>query len=110
MDAAEDFFVSFNAVPDDPAVAMRANRRQRVDGALKAIERMTLTGDDHFECLVIFVFANLTCCHTQSFARREVRGGVQFQQQLEIRQESDNFLSEAGHENTKTAHRLFKRK
>ena len=110
MDAAEDFFVSFNAVPDDPAVAMRANRRQRVDGALKAIERMTLTGDDHFECLVIFVFANLTCCHTQSFARREVRGGVQFQQQLEIRQESDNFLLGGWYGNTKNADRLFKRK
>ncbi len=28
----------------------------------------------------------------KSFAHREVRGGVQFQQQLEIRQESDNLL------------------
>jgi hypothetical protein len=67
VDAAEDFSVSFNAVPDDPAVAMRANRRQRVDGALKAIEGMTLPADDHFKRLVIFVFANLTCSHTQIF-------------------------------------------
>ena len=44
------------------------------------------------------------------FARREVGGGVQFQQQLEIRQESDNFLPGGSYANTKTADRLFKRK
>jgi hypothetical protein len=44
------------------------------------------------------------------FARREVGGGVHFQQQLEIRQESDNFLPGGSYANTKTAHRLFKRK
>jgi hypothetical protein len=44
------------------------------------------------------------------FACREVGGGVQFQQQLEIRQESDNFLPGGSYANTKTAHRLFKRK
>jgi hypothetical protein len=67
VDAAKDFSVNFNAVSDDPAVAMRANRRQRVDGALKAIEGVTLPADDHFKRLVIFVFANLTCSHTQIF-------------------------------------------
>jgi hypothetical protein len=65
VDAAEDFSVSFNAVPDDPAVAIRANRRQRVDGALEAVEGVTLPADDYFKRLVIFVFANLTCSHTQ---------------------------------------------
>jgi hypothetical protein len=110
MDAAENLSVSFNAVPDNPAIAMRANRRQRVDGALETVESVTLPGDDHFKRLVIFVVANLTCSHTQSFARREVRGGVHFQQQLEIRQESDNFLPGGSYANTKTAHRLFKRK
>ena len=92
MDAAENLSVSFNAVPDNPAIAMRANRRQRVDGALETVESVVLPADDHFKRLVIFVVANLTCSHTQMFARREVGGGVQFQQQLEIRQESDNFL------------------
>ena len=64
VDAAEDFSVSFNAVPDDPAVAMRANRRQRVDRALEAVERMVLPANDHFKRLVIFVFANFACSHT----------------------------------------------
>jgi hypothetical protein len=67
VDAAENLSVSFNAVPNNPAIAMRANRRQRVDGALEAIEGVTLPADDHFERLVIFVFANLTCSHTQIF-------------------------------------------
>jgi hypothetical protein len=109
-DAAENLSVSFNAVPDNPAIAMRASRRQRVDGALETVEGVTLTGDDHFKRLVIFVVANLTCSHTQCFARREVRGSVHFQQQLEIRQESDNFLLGGWYGNTKKAHRVFKRK
>jgi hypothetical protein len=64
VDAAEHLSISFNAVPDNPAIAMRANWRQRVDGALETVEGVTLTGDDHFKRLVIFVFANLTCSHT----------------------------------------------
>jgi sigma54-dependent transcription regulator len=64
VDAAENLSISFNAVPDNPAIAMRANWRQRVDGALETVEGVTLTGDDHFKRLVIFVFANLTCSHT----------------------------------------------
>ena len=95
MDAAENLSVSFNAVPNNPAIAMRANRRQRVDGTLEAIECVTLTADDHFKCLVIFVFANLTCSHTQ-ISRAEKLAAIKFQQQLEIRQESDNFLPECG--------------
>ena len=38
MDAAEDFASLLHAVTDDPALAVRANRRQRVDRALEAIE------------------------------------------------------------------------
>jgi len=67
VDAAENLSVSFNAVPDDPAVAMCANRRQRVDGALETVEGVVLPADDHFKRLVIFVFANLACSHTQMF-------------------------------------------
>ena len=37
-DAAENLSISFNAVPDNPAIAMRANRRQRVDGALETVD------------------------------------------------------------------------
>ena len=69
MDAAENLFVSFNAVPDNPAIAMRANRRQRVDGALETVEGVVLPADDHFKRLVIFVLANFACSHTQMFSR-----------------------------------------
>ena len=65
MDATEDFAPLLHAVPNDPAVAVRANRRERVDCALEAIEGVVLAGDDHLKRLVIFIFANFACSHTQ---------------------------------------------
>ena len=38
MDAAEDFSALLHAVPDHPAVAVRANRRERMDRAFETIE------------------------------------------------------------------------
>ena len=64
MNTTEDFSVRFDAVPDDTAVAVGANRRQRVDCALEAIESVTLSAHDHFERLVIIVLANFACRHT----------------------------------------------
>ena len=72
MDTTEDSSVRFDTVADDTAVAVRANRRQRVDCALEAIESVTLSGHDHFERLIIIVLANFACRHTQ-FVR--ARGG-----------------------------------
>jgi hypothetical protein len=72
VDATEDLSVRFDTVTDDPAVAVRANRRQRVDCALEAIEGVTLSAHDDFKRLVIFVLANFACRHTQ-FVR--ARGG-----------------------------------
>ena len=63
MDAAEDLSVGFHAVADHPTVAVRANRRQRVDRAFEAIEGMMLAGNDHFKRLVIFILANFACSH-----------------------------------------------
>ena len=65
VDAAEDLSVRFDAVTDDAAVAVRANRRQRVNCALETVEGVTLTAHDDFERLVIFVFANFARRHTQ---------------------------------------------
>jgi hypothetical protein len=76
MNAAIDFSVGFHSVPDDPAVAVRADRRQRVDRAFEAVECVMLSGYDHFKRLVIFIFANFACTHTQSFAPRLRCGGV----------------------------------
>ena len=64
MDAAEDLAALLHAVPNDPAVAVRANRCQRVDRALEAIEGVMLAGHNYFERLVILIFANFACSHT----------------------------------------------
>jgi hypothetical protein len=65
MDAAKDLSIGFHAVADHPTVAVRANRCERVDCAFEAIEGVVLAGNDHFERLVIFIFANFTSSHTQ---------------------------------------------
>src|SRR5262245_51813718 len=65
VDTAEDFSVRFHAVAHYAAVAVRANRRQRMDRALEIIEDVSLSAHDHFERLVIIVFANFTFRHTE---------------------------------------------
>jgi hypothetical protein len=69
MDATEDLSIGFHAMSDDPAVAVRANRCQRMDRAFEAIEDVMLAGNDHFKRFVIFIFANFTCSHTTSLSR-----------------------------------------
>jgi hypothetical protein len=64
VDTAEDFSVRFDAVADDTAVAVGANRRQCVDRALEAVKGVTLTAHDDFKRLVVFVLANFACRHT----------------------------------------------
>ena len=63
MNAAIDLPIGFHTVPDDPAIAVWADWRQRVDRAFEAIEGMTLAGNDHFKRLVIFILANFACSH-----------------------------------------------
>jgi hypothetical protein len=64
MDATEDLPVGFHPVADHPAVAVRANRRQRVDCALEAIEGVMLAADDYLKRLVVVIFANFAFSHT----------------------------------------------
>jgi hypothetical protein len=64
MDTAKDFSIGFHAVADNPALAVGANRRERVDCALEAIEDVMLAGNDYLKRLVIFIFANFACSHT----------------------------------------------
>jgi hypothetical protein len=64
MDATEDFAPLLHAVPNDPAVAVRANWRERVDRALEAVKDVMLVGNDHLKRLVIFIFANFASSHT----------------------------------------------
>lgn len=60
---------------DDPALAVRANRCERMDCALKAIEGVALAAGDHFEGLIIFVFANFAFSH-KGFSGVEVFSAV----------------------------------
>jgi hypothetical protein len=64
MDATEDLSIGFHAVTHHPALAVRANRRERVDRALEAIESVVLSGNDHLKRLVIVIFANFAFSHT----------------------------------------------
>jgi hypothetical protein len=64
VDTTEDFSIRFDAVADDTAIAVRANRRQRVDCALEAVESVTLSAHDHFKRLVIIVLADFAFRHT----------------------------------------------
>ena len=72
MDTTEDFSVRFDAVTDNTAAAVGANRCKRVDCALEAIKGVTLSAHDDFKRLVIIVLANFAFRHTQ-FVR--ARGG-----------------------------------
>lgn len=69
MNAAEDLSLRFDTVSDDPAIAVRAHWRQRMDRAFEAIECVMLSGYDHFKRLVIFILANFTCSHTITLSR-----------------------------------------
>jgi hypothetical protein len=77
MDTAEDLARLLHAVSDDPAVAVRANRRERVDRALEAVKGVVLAGNDHFKRLVIFILANFAFSHiglSRAAAHAEVFG------------------------------------
>jgi hypothetical protein len=64
VDTTENVSVRFDAVAHDPTIAVRANRRQRVDCALEAVEGVTFSAHDDFKRLVIFVLANFAYRHT----------------------------------------------
>jgi hypothetical protein len=66
MDATKDLSIGFHAVADHPALAVRANRRERVDCALKAVEGVMLASDDDLKRLVIIIFANFASSHTKT--------------------------------------------
>lgn len=65
VDTTEDFSIRFNAVTDNTAVAVGANRRKRVDCALEAIKGVTLSMHDDLKRLVIIVLADFAFRHTQ---------------------------------------------
>jgi hypothetical protein len=64
MDTAKDLPISFHTVANYSAMAVRTNRRQRMDRTLKAIKGVMLFGNDHLKRLVVFISANLASSHT----------------------------------------------
>src|SRR5438034_1990545 len=61
---AEDAAVALDAVADHAAVAVRAARRERLDGAFEAVERMgRAAGERRGEGLVVIVAADFTSSH-----------------------------------------------
>ena len=63
VDATENLSIRFNAVSDDPAMAMRANWRERVNRAFEAVERVRHTVHDHLKRLVVVVSAGFAFGH-----------------------------------------------
>jgi hypothetical protein len=64
--AAEALPIRFQSMPNDPAPAMLASRRQRMNRAFKAVKDMALPAHHHFKALVVVVSANFTLCHKNS--------------------------------------------
>ena len=92
MNAAIDLSVGFHAVPDDPAVAVWADRRERVDRAFEAVEGVILSGYDPFKRLVIFILANFAFSHTHLFrASAALRRCLLILERVEMTRESDTF-------------------
>ena len=66
-----------------------------MDRAFEAIERVMLSGYQHFKRLVIFVY-NFACSHTQLFrTSAALRAASTCFERVEIRRESDTFRLEA---------------
>jgi hypothetical protein len=61
--AAIERILSLDAVPDDLAAAVSADRGQFLDRALEAVEDMLSARRDHVEGQIIIVTANFTFSH-----------------------------------------------
>src|SRR5215208_5120313 len=60
---AKEGALRLNPVPYDLAAAVLAHRREPVDGAFEAVERMGITGGDHLEGQVVVIAADFTSSH-----------------------------------------------
>src|SRR5215204_6741797 len=63
MSTAKEGALRFDAVADDPAPAVVADRRQLVDRALEAVEHMSRAGGDDLERQIVVVPAHLALRH-----------------------------------------------
>src|SRR5215218_10947401 len=61
--AAEPCAACLDAMADHPAAAVQADRRQLVDGAFEAVERIACRTARHGEALVVVVATGIAACH-----------------------------------------------
>ena len=76
MDTAKDLSISFHAVANYSAVAVRTNRRQRMDRTLKAIKGVMLVGTITSNALSYSFSQTSHLAIHKVFARRPVYGGA----------------------------------
>jgi len=63
--ATKDSPIVLDAMTDYTTGTMMASRGERLDCALKAVERVLLSGLKYFEGLIVIVAAYFTDCHVQ---------------------------------------------
>jgi hypothetical protein len=66
MGAAEKSPSDFDAMPNDPAFAVFANRSHGLDRALEAVKRVSRASRYQFETFVVFVTTNFTGSHNKT--------------------------------------------
>jgi hypothetical protein len=75
VSTTEHFVLRFESMPDDASSAMCTGRRQRVNGAFKAIENMNRPGPANFEAFVIVIAAVFALSHDHA-PRAEWNGTI----------------------------------
>ncbi len=63
MSTAEEATTHFYTVTDDSALAVLANRSNRLNSAFKAVERVMRSRCDQLESFVVFITADFAFCH-----------------------------------------------
>jgi hypothetical protein len=63
MSTAEKLAANFDAMADHTALAMFANRRNRLNGTLEAVKCMPRSGRDQLESLIVFITTDFASRH-----------------------------------------------
>jgi hypothetical protein len=66
MGTAEEVTVHFDAMANDPALAMLADRCHRLDRTFETVEGVTRAGGYNLEALVVFIPTNFASGHRTS--------------------------------------------
>jgi hypothetical protein len=66
MGTAEEVTVHFDAVANDPALAMLADRSHRLDRTFETVKDMMRAGGYNLEAFVVFIATNFASGHRTS--------------------------------------------